>query len=70
MSASESDREDTASERETGCPGEKSHTNAKSEHLFKCVCPLSLSLSLCGYLPSAAAAAGKVECVGHIGFMG
>lgn len=69
MSASESDREDTASERETGCPGENSHTNAKSEHLFKCVSP-TLSLSLCGCLPSAAAAAGKVECVGHIGFMG
>lgn len=49
MSASESDREDTASERETGCPGEKSHTNAKSEHLFECVSP-SLPLSVGAFL--------------------
>lgn len=50
MSASESDREDTASEREKGCPGEKSHTNAKSEHLFECVSPLSLCLSVGAFL--------------------
>lgn len=59
MSASESDREHTKSERETGCPGDKSHTNAKSKHLFESVSlsPSPLSLPLCGCLPSAASAA-------------